>query len=92
MHPASGTSPLGHLYSIFEGLQILRFSEIYLSQVGKFMYSYKLGFLPKVFQEMLLMTNQVHSYYTRNLNTFYLFPARTNVRLFGMRFQKFSIL
>ena len=34
MHPASGTSPLGHLYSIFEGLQILRFSEIYLSQVG----------------------------------------------------------
>ena len=30
---------------------------------------------------------QVHSYNTRNSNTFYLFHAWTNVRLFGIRFQ-----
>ena len=56
------------------------------------MYSYKIGLLPNVFKEMFLMTNQVHFYNNRNSNTFYLFPARTNVRLSGMRFQgaKFS--
>ena len=51
------------------------------------MFSYKIGLLPNVFKEMLLMTNQVHSYNTRNSNTFYLFPARTNIRFFGIRFQ-----
>ena len=66
---------------IFKGLQILKFSKIYLFQVRKFMYSYKIGLLPNVFKEMFLMTNQVHSYNSRNSNTFYLFSARTNVRL-----------
>ena len=51
------------------------------------MYSYKIGLLPNVFKEMFLMTNQVHSYNNRTSNTFYLFPARTNVRISGMRFQ-----
>ena len=46
------------------------------------MYSYKVGLLLNV-----LMTNLVHSYNTRNSKTFYLFLARTNIRLFGIRFQ-----
>ena len=46
------------------------------------MYSYKIGLLLNV-----LMTNLVHSYNTRNSNTFYLLLARTNIRLFGIRFQ-----
>ena len=35
-----------------------------------------------------LMTNQVHCYITGNSNTFYLFlfPSRTNIRLFGSYF------
>ena len=60
---------------------------MYSYKIGLFMYSYKIGLLPDVFKEMFLMTNQVHSYNTRNPNTFYLFPARTSVRLFGIRFQ-----
>ena len=76
-----------HTDPIFKSLQIMKLSEIYFFQVGKFMFSYKIGLLPNVFKEMLLMTNQVHSYNTRNSNTFYLFPARTNIRLFGIRFQ-----
>ena len=40
-----------------------------------------------VIKEMSSMTNQVHSYKTRNSNTFSLFPAQTNKRLFGKRFQ-----
>ena len=31
----------------------------------------KSGLLPNVFKEMFLMTNQAHSYNTRNSNTFY---------------------
>ena len=37
----------------------------------------KSSLLPNAFKEMFLMTNQVHSYNTRNSNTFYLFLART---------------
>ena len=67
--------PFGaHWYPIFIGLQKLKFSEMYLFQVGK--YS----------KEFFLMTNQFHSYNTRNSNTFYLFLARTNTRLFGIKF------
>ena len=77
-----------HTDPIFNSLQILKLSEIYIFQVGtEFMYSYKIGLLPNLVKEMFLMTNQVHSYKTRNSNIFYLFPARTNIRLFGIRFQ-----
>ena len=75
-----------HADPIFKSLQ-MKLSEIYFFQVGKFMFSYKIGLLPNAFKEMFLMTNQVHSYNTRNSNTFYLFLARTNIRLFGTRFQ-----
>ena len=51
------------------------------------MYSYKIGLLSSVFKEMFSMINVVHSYNTRNSNTFYLFPAQTTIRLFGIRFQ-----
>ena len=36
---------------------------------------------------MFSMSNQVLSYHTRNFNTFCLFPARTNIRRFAIRFQ-----
>ena len=62
-----------HTDPIFKSLQILKLSEIYFFQVGKFMYSFKIGLLRNVFKEMFLMTNQVHFYNTRNSNTFYLF-------------------
>ena len=50
------------------------------------MYFY-IGFHPGVFNKMFSMTNQVHSNNTRNSNTFYLFPARTSIRHFALRFQ-----
>ena len=52
-----------------------------------YVFLIKKGLLPNVFKEMFFMTNQVHSYNTRNSNTFYLFPAQTNIRLFGITFQ-----
>ena len=55
-------------------------------KVYVFLYKKK-SLLPNVFKEMFFMTSQVHSYNTRNSNTFYLFPAQTNIRLFGITFQ-----
>ena len=52
------------------------------------MYSFKEGLLPSVFKNMFSLTSQIHSYNTRNFNAFFLFPARTNIRLFAiLRFQ-----
>ena len=80
-----------HIEPIFKDLQILKFSDTSLF-VGKFMYFYKIDNLPNVsVKDMFLMTNQVHSYKTRNSNAFYCFPARTNIRLFGIRFQSLII-
>ena len=76
-----------HTEPIFKDLQILKFSNIYLFQIGKFMYSFKDGLLPSVFKNMFSLTSQVHSYNTRNSNAFFLFSVRTNIRLFTIRFQ-----
>ena len=43
---------------------------MYSFQIGKFTRFYEIGLLPNVFKEMFLMANQVHSYITRNSNTF----------------------
>ena len=47
--------------------------------------------LPNVFKEISLTTNRVHSNNTRNSDTFYLFPSRTKIRLFGITFQGLKI-
>ena len=72
---------------IFKRLKILKLSDIYQSQIGNFMFSFKKGLLPYAFSEMFLMTNQIHHYNTRNSNSFYLFSCRTNIRQFVIRFQ-----
>ena len=74
-----------HTDPICKSLQILKLSDIYFFQVGKFMYSYKTDLLPDLLKEMFLMKNQFHSYNPRNSNTLCLFPARTNNN--GIRFQ-----
>ena len=51
------------------------------------MFSFKKGLLLDAFYEMFLPTIQIHYYDTRDSNTFYLFPCRTNIRQFEIRFQ-----
>ena len=53
-------------------------------EVGKFMYLYSKGFLPNSFRRMFTLTNQIHSYKTRNSNSFYTFSYRTNIRKFSI--------
>ena len=51
-------------------LKILKLSDIYQSQIGKFMFSFKKGLLADSFSELFLLTNQIHHYNTRK--SFYL--------------------
>ena len=76
-----------HTEPIFKQLKILKLSDIYLSQIGKFMFSFKKGLLSDAFSEMFLLTNQIHHYNIRNSNSFYLFSCRTNIQQFAIRFQ-----
>ena len=76
-----------HTDPIFKDLEILKFPEIYLFHIGKFMYLYKKGLLPNIFDGMFTVTSDIHSYNTRNSKTFYVFSARTNIRSFAIRFK-----
>ena len=53
-----------HTDPIFKGLGILKFNDIYLLQLGQFVFSQK--FLPPRFNNNLSQSNQFHSYNTRN--------------------------
>ena len=76
-----------HTDVLFKEQEILKFSDIYLYQVGKFMYLFKRSLLPNYFRDMFTLASQLHSHYTRNCNLFYIPPCRTNIRNFSIRFQ-----
>ena len=76
-----------HTEPIFKQLKILKLSDIYRSQVGNFIFSFKKGLLPYAFSEIFLLTNQIHHHNTRNSNSFYLFSCKRNIRQFEIRFQ-----
>ena len=71
-----------HTDPLFKNLKILNLESIYKLQIGKFMYQYRSGLLPYSFNNMFLVTRQVHSYGIRSSEHFYLPQCRTNVRKF----------
>ena len=76
-----------HANSIFVSLRILKFEDIIKLQIGKVMFLYKNGLLPDSFNDMFLLNCDIHSYNTRNKNSFLLPCCRTNVRKFSLPFQ-----
>ena len=59
-----------HASPIFVSFRILKFEDIIKLQIGKVMYLYKNGLLPNSFNDMFLLTYDVHSYNTRSKNSF----------------------
>ena len=45
---------------IFTDIKLLRLDQIYLYQLGKFMYLYRSGSLPEYFHNYFPITNEVH--------------------------------
>ena len=68
-----------HTDPLFKNLKILNLESIYKLQIGKFMYQYRSGLLPYSFNNMFLVTRQVHSYGTRSLEHYNLPQCRTTI-------------
>ena len=66
---------------------ILPVNDMYLAEIGKIMFQYKTGLLPDIFKNTFIWRNQVHSYDTRNANSFHVPKFRTNIRRFSLRYQ-----
>ena len=76
-----------HTGVLFKEQEILKFSDIYLYQMGKYMYLFQRGLLPNYFRDMFTLASQIHSYNTRNSSLFYIPHCRPNFRKFSIRFQ-----
>ena len=72
---------------IFNELRILKFNDIYLLNLDKFMYSYQNGLLPSSFNDYFINVNQVHHYNTRSSSNIYTRFCETNIRQFSVSFQ-----
>ena len=82
-----------HTGVLFKEQEILKFSDFYLYQIGKFIYLFKRGFLPNYFRDMFTLASQIHSYNTqKKFSLFYIPQCRTNFRKFSIRLHgpKFS--
>ena len=76
-----------HTSPIFKELKILKLEDIYLFNLGKFIYQYKHNLLPDCLECPLLTVDQVHNYNTRNSKAFYVSTCRTNFRKFSVNYQ-----
>ena len=76
-----------HTDPIFKELRILKFNDIYLLNLGKFMYSYQNGLLPSSFNDCFIKVNQVHHYNTRSSSNFYTRFCKTKIRQFSVSYQ-----
>ena len=74
-----------HVLNIFlKNRGILKFHDIYLTQLSIFMHSYQNRTLPIKFQSKLTLQNQIHSYNTKKLLyisfAFLWYPSQTIFR------------
>ena len=76
-----------HTTPIFYKHKILKFEDIYLLQLGKFMYLYQQKLPPDCFEGLFSYVSQIHNYNTRNAKSFYAFQCRTNIRQFSINYQ-----
>ena len=77
-----------HTDPSFKNLGILNLESIHKPQIGKIMYQYKSGLLPDSFNNMFLVTRQVHSYDERSSGFFKLiYHNYNNKRKFSISFQ-----
>ena len=72
---------------LFYEHNFLNLSNIYMLQIGLFMFSFKNKLLPVGFHGMFLSSSQLHSYNTRNAMNYRSQFSRTNFRKFTIAYQ-----
>ena len=76
-----------HTDPIFQNLGILKFHDIYLIQLGLFMYSYQNYTLPFKFHCKFTLQSQIHSYNTRKSCKFRLPFCPTRTKQFSVFYE-----
>jgi len=76
-----------HTEPIFKKLNLLKFLDIHLMHLGQFMFSFNNAILPRKFENIFTINNQIHRYNTRHTNSFRLPLCRTNIPQFSVFFQ-----
>ena len=76
-----------HTEPIFKQLKILNLYNICRLQIGKIMFSFKIDRLPDAPKILVPFSSSNHCYYTRQSNSFYMPPCRTNIKHFALSFQ-----
>ena len=72
-----GVPPRTHSQPLFKELKILNISDIYIYNIGLFMYKYINQMSPPIF-DMFVLNSDIHSYGTRNSNMFHIPACPTN--------------
>ena len=70
-------SPFSHTDPLFFENKLLKIRDLYLLQLGQFMYNYNKGLLPSAFSEMFVKNNTFHNYPTRHSGELHLPLLRT---------------
>ena len=73
----------GHTDPIFKGMKVLKFNDIYLFYLGKFMFLFINSLLPQSFDNYYFRINEVPNYNTRRSRLFYVPFCRTKIRQFS---------
>ena len=66
-----------HTDALFFDHKVLKLKDLYLFQLGQFMFNYTNNHLPKIFQDSFHRNSHVHNYPTRRSNEFHLPLLRT---------------
>ena len=73
------TAIRSHTDPLFFDNKILKIRELYLFQLGQFMYNYNKHTLPQIFDTMFPKNRSFHNYPTRQCNEFHLPLLRTSL-------------
>ena len=74
-----------HSAPLFKDLKFLRVNDIYLLNLGIFMYKHSMGILPKIFISYFTKRHDYHNYMTRNIDDYQLTKNNTKFSSKGVR-------
>jgi hypothetical protein len=73
--------------SLFKSKMMLKFKDIYLLNLGKFMFSYQSNLLPPSFSNFFSTTDQIHSHNLLTAGQFYVPFCRTKAKQFTVKYK-----
>jgi len=82
----AGVPKGSHTHHIFKKLNLLNLKQVRAVQIGEFVYKSQNNILPSLFHSYFIAGSQIHSHDTRNATSLRATYARTNSRVFSIKF------